>query len=456
MLFRISKFLLYASAFTVVLVSLSTLFPFIVGKYTYFRAVVDLALITFLAGLIWSPGAESYLATLKERFRSPLVIAVTAFVALFLLAGIFGVRPSFSFWSNFERGEGGLQMLHLYALFILLITLLRENYEWRRLFWMSVIAGALMILYGVLAGLGAPIGGWGSVGPSFSELGSGFRFQGSIGNSGYVAGYLVFALFFAAYLLVDSRRSLRSPQSLALMALIILFAAFVFMSGTRGGLFGLIAGAGVALIYTAWHKKPWRKWVLFLAVLGLIAVGMLFHFRTTEFVQAMPGGRLFNFTLEDVDVADRLIMWRTAMEGWKARPLLGWGPENFLMVFDSHFNPAYFHPERGFGAWFDRAHSVFFDYLAETGILGLAAYISIFICLALLLVKCRSREEAQRDPRRLVIQALFVWAIVAYLVQVLFDVLALYLPLFTLFGFAVYHFLPLGSDRSPEQKTDKA
>ena len=63
-------------------------------------------------------------------------------------------------------------------------------------------------------------------------------------------------------------------------------------------------------------------------------------------------------------------MWNIAWEGFKVRPIFGWGPENFLKVFDTHFDTRYFNPVDGFGAWFDRAHSVYFDYLVETGALG--------------------------------------------------------------------------------------
>jgi hypothetical protein len=54
----------------------------------------------------------------------------------------------------------------------------------------------------------------------------------------------------------------------------------------------------------------------------------------------------------------------------------------------------------------------------------------------------------------MVIQGLFLGILVTYLVQgtVLFDVFALYLPLFTLFAFAVYYFYPaVPSERKPQQ-----
>ena len=45
---KITKFFLYAAPFSAVIVSRGTLFPFIVGKYVFFRTTVALALIFFL------------------------------------------------------------------------------------------------------------------------------------------------------------------------------------------------------------------------------------------------------------------------------------------------------------------------------------------------------------------------------------------------------------------------
>src|SRR5438876_1024509 len=145
-LFKTSRFFLYAAVFFVAIMSTSTLFPFIVGKYVWFRVSVDLAFITFLLGLIFDAEAEQVLGRLKHVFKSPLTLAVSAFALAVMLAVLFGYSPWYSFWSNFERGEGGLQMLHLYVFFALLVTLFKEEKHWRTIFWCSIAGAFLMIL----------------------------------------------------------------------------------------------------------------------------------------------------------------------------------------------------------------------------------------------------------------------------------------------------------------------
>ena len=90
--FKISKFFVYMALFSVVLVSTETLFPFIVTKYVFFRASVGLAFISFLLGWLFLGEKESkdFEREALGRLKSPLFIAVSLFVLIFIIAGVFG------------------------------------------------------------------------------------------------------------------------------------------------------------------------------------------------------------------------------------------------------------------------------------------------------------------------------------------------------------------------------
>lgn len=459
MSFKLSKFFIYASVFFVGIVSVSTLFPFIVGKYVWFRSTIGLAVIFFCIGLIQDPQSH-YLDRLKKLFKNPIVIAVTAFVAAFILAGMFGVNPVSSFWSNFERGEGGLQVLNFYAFFLLLGTLFSERKDWDKMFWMMCIVSLLMIGYGVgahLKTIDAPaaegeVGGAmyqtfkNFIGPSFND--EGFRFQGSIGNPAYVAVFLIFSIFYALNLLIRKYRDrLLSFQAISLYVLIAIFGTFFILAATRGAFLGLLAGLFVALLYLGLSKKEWRKYALGGIVAIAIVVGGLFAFKNNETVKSLPFSRLLDISVTTKTFADRATIWKMAIDGFKERPIFGYGPENFIYVFDRHFNPEYYKPGEGFGAWFDRAHSLIFDYLVETGIVGLLSFAAIFITLFFLFFKEILAKRNEKDDRHThlsrepkILQAFLLMVVVAYLVQglVLFDVSTTYLNLFLVLAFSVY------------------
>jgi len=448
--FKASKFFLYLVPLAVVLVTASTLFPFIVGKYVWFRTTVDLALVFFLLGLLFQDKLSVVSRRLSVVFREPLVIAVSAFAGIFLLACLFGVNPSYSFWSNFERGEGGLQLLHLWLFFVLLVTLFQDERDWRRLFGWMLAGGALSAVYGLLAGWGVEK----FIGPRFSE--EGFRFQASIGNPAYVAAYALFLISYVIYLLRDvwRQKKLISAGGILLLVLGLGFLVMFFAAATRGAFLGLVAAAVAFAGYFVFIRRRWRKWLVGGVVVLLLIVGTFVYLKDTPFVRSIPGSRIFDISFSANTFKDRAIMWKIAWDGFKERPLLGWGPENFIKVFAHDFNTAYFKPSQGFGAWFDRAHSVYFDYLVEIGALGLLAFLSMFAVLYWKLFRVGRTVEVKELPTNQSARhapaaptglspfvGAFLFAVpVAYLVQgiVLFDVLVIYLNVFIFFAFAAY------------------
>ncbi len=473
--FKISKFFLYLIPFSVVIVSVSTLFPFIVGKYVFFRAAVGLALIFFLLGLLFQDKSLVVSRWLSVIFKRPLVIAVSLFALIFVLAGFFGVDPAFSFWSNFERGEGGLQMFCLGIFFLLISLLFREKKDWQMMFWVSIIAALLMIFYGIGAGLkyfdaetvvrnigGVPqktLTGEGGflyqtfksfVGPDFR--GSGVRFAGSIGNPAYVATYLVFILFYCLYLFIDCAKEkkkniknlLLSPKIIFLTAIMAIFIIFFFLAATRGAFIGLIAALLFLFLYLGFSIKTWRKRLSAGIVLLLLAVGGLIYFKDAPLIKSFPGSRIFDISFKTENFQNRTVIWKMAIDGFKERPILGWGPENFMSVFDKYYNPKHYSTTAGFGAWYDRAHNIYLDYLIQAGILGLLSFLGIFAVFYRQLIKFQisSLKSKILDKNILFKNALIFALPLAYLIQglVLFDILPTYINLFLFLGFAAHKF----------------
>ena len=436
--FKVSRFFLLTAILCVVIVTTSTLFPFIVGKYSWFRTSVDIALIFSLLGLAFQKDAKIFTDNVKKVFRSPIIWAVTIFVAVFLLAGFFGIDPHLSFWSNFERGEGGFQMFHLYVFFLLASILFREERDWQKAMKWFLAGGLLMALYGIAAGIKIQ----GFIGPAFGD--PGFRFQGSIGNPAYVATFAVFMIFYCLYLLFNQyRHKLKSAGAISLFVILGISIAAFLAAATRGAFVGLIAAAIVFLAYFAYSHKSWRKWTLAAGAVLIIFVISLVVFKNTGFVQGIPGSRIFDLSLTTQTLGDRMIIWRTAWDGFKDRPILGWGPENFLQVFDRYYQTELFTPTRGFGAWFDRAHSLIFDYLAETGVVGFLAFASIFFAFFWRFFRSQRQNLATALNRRSSLEKSLILALpVAYLVQglVLFDVLPIYINIFFFLSFSVYLF----------------
>lgn len=465
---KASKFFLYLVPFTILVVSRSTLFPFIVGKYFFFRVFVDLALIAFVWA--WAKGELSANSqqpinnknnkpasfSARKLLSSPLVIAVFVFTFIFLLAGFLGYNPSASFWSNFERGEGGLQILHLFIFFALMVLLFRDEKSWRKMLKLSILAAVLMISYGLLAAVYNKAGQ--QVFPSFmgpSLCDPNVRFSGSLGNPAYLGTFMIFSLFFTAVLLNKGWKVYKKWLKWLLAGLLVFFSLALLFSQTRGALLGLIAGIIFGLFYLLFSlpKGKMRKIVFAGTVIFIIIGGLVFQFRHS--LNLMPfckndtgANRILDITPDATSFQTRLLLWKQALILTKERPLLGWGPENFSPAFEKHYRPE-------FTVWFDRAHSVYFDYLAETGILGFLSYLGIFavfywqffkkMTIGKNLLSAQSGLPADKKDSanaRLFRNALFFALPVAYLVQgiVLFEVLPIYICLFTFLAFMNFKF----------------
>ncbi len=514
---HIAKWYLYIAVFAVVIVMDSIFFPFIGGKDYFFRFTVELSLIFFIFAWAFEM-QEGELAThLRATFKKPLVIAVSAFVFVFLLACLFAYDVHAAFWSNYERGEGGFQMIHYYLFFLLLVLLLRAEGEWKNIFKFSLAAAGLTILYGIggnflASGFIGPYTGGGAPSGWWHTLIDG-RFQGSLGNPAYVAPYLIFSMFYVGYLWLSRAREGKISRLMtggyAILLLILLF--FFMISQTRGAFLGLVAGVYLLLLYLGYSEPRYRKFSLGLLAILFVAGGFVVHYVHQQFLSnpqspllaAIPGIRLFDLPVSgsvlliagvvgllaavliefarekkalwwvlialcvvvlggglyaksvgrvpsfaDPTTSTRFWVWGEAWQGFLERPVLGWGPENFTAVFDKYFNPKFYVPGQGTETWFDRAHSVFFDYLAETGALGLLSYLSIFGVFAWEFFARRRHENMTTSA--IVTRGLILAVPVAYLGQgvAIFDVLPMYLCLFLFLGFAAYYFYGRGEQRA--------
>jgi O-antigen ligase len=460
MIFKLSRILLYASVFAPVVVTTSTVYPAVVGPDTWFRCTIGLALVCFFVGVTRDHReAERYRARAHAALTSPLGVAVSAFVAAFLLACLAGIDRTSSFWSNFERGQGGLETVTLYIFFLLLVTLLDSEAAWAVLLRCFVAAALLSVVYGVLVGFGVE----GLAGGTFDL--DGYRFAGSLTNSAVFGGYALFAIGFALQIALTPRpqpsaghggarrNTTRKPPrasagsrgagargSLNTLAAVppVIFLISLLFAAQRGDILGLLVGIFVFLLSLAWSRPHWRRPIL--GACGAVFAGVvaLLLLRDAPLLQRLPFARVLDVSLTTRSVADRRGFWRMAWEGFLQRPLLGFGPENLLVWFQRDFNPDIYKPPEALWGVPDRAHNVLFDYLGATGIVGTLAYLSMFVAYYRTVMRTTKASSASAAQR-----ALLLAVPAAYLGQgmAMFDCLPVLLGLFALFAFVLHRSL---------------
>lgn len=359
---------LFALPFVVWIVTPSLFFPYITGKNFAFRIIVEIIASAWLALALVCPPYRPK--------RNWILAAFALFVVVLAVADLQGVNPFKSFWSNFERMDGWVTLAHLLVYLVVAVSVLNSENLWRRLWQTSLCISMILSVYGLLQVAGIL---------ALGQVGSGglaARVDATFGNPIYLAAYLLFHIFIAALLWVQMWSERPAGKRLPLSiwyggAIALDMAAFLF-TGTRGTMLGLLGGALLsALIFLLLARSSKTAWRLSVGLVAFIVVvsGGFWLIRGASWVRNVGFlDRLATISLSDSTVKARFLNISIAWQGVKERPILGWGQENYAIVFDKYYDPRMYGQE----PWFDRVHDIIFDWWIAGGTLGLLAYLSIF------------------------------------------------------------------------------
>ena len=423
MLVKISRIFIYAALVTPIFLNRSLFFPFISGKQIFFRVCVEAALGFFLLHLAVilfnrnSTRIKTTLAGLKHHLSHPIIICLAIFAFGFVISTLFSQSPTAAFWSNYERGDGAFQILH-YVLFAILIKILfTEERLLARLIITNIVVSIPVCFYALAQMLADP--------SNTTILSAGSRVSGTLGNPSYLAGYLIFNICFMVYFL------LRSKDTLVQIGLGLLTALQIFLiikAQTIGAALGIFIGLVVFAIHLALTTKDKRIKKIGLYVGGAAVAFTLIFFatRSAPFWQKVPlFERITNISQAYENLKPRLWAWNSAVSGFKEKPIIGWGLENFPYAFDKYYDARHFGRE----SFFDRTHNLFLEYLIGGGLLSFIPWLLVFFFY----------YRGLRKRPTSIWKSILVAMPAIYLVQgfVLFDVLSIYLPLFLLLIFVV-------------------
>ncbi len=385
-------------------------FPFITGKNFAFRILVEVML-----------GAWAMLLFIDASYRpkfSWVLAAAGTFLAVIAIADFNGVNPYKSFWSNYERMEGLITHAHLFLYFIIAATVLRTEEVWKWSFRTSLSASLIVAAYAFSQKFGMQ-----------AIHQSATRLDASFGNSAYLAVYALFHIFLATFLYLRSEKKNGLHWIYPVVAVVNFFV--LFFTQTRGSLLGLVGGFFLAtlLVSILGKDEPRVRKYAVGGIVGVVAlVGAFIAFKDSSLIQSSETlKRMATISLSDSTTNSRFMIWEMSWEGFKERPLLGWGQENFLYVFAKHYNPKMYNQE----PWFDRSHDVFFDWLIAGGILGLLAYLSMFAALLYYLWFTNKHRFSLLE------RAIFTGMLAGYFIHniFVFDNLTSYLIFFSLLAY---------------------
>jgi len=382
------------------------------GKTILFRNIVAILLFLYIAQTL-----------IKKEFiikTSKVLWWLLGLLGIFGLATIFSMDKVFSFWGNPYRA-GGFLNFAFYIIFAVLAFLILKKSDWPKMLNLSLIVGVFVSLigvfqnYGILSKIFVPVADqpW-----------------STIGGSTFLAAYLLFLVFLSLTFIIKSIKNLDRGWFFYLPAL-LLYLFVIFLTISRAAYIGLFIG----LIYFIFayptsgeRLKRFKKALLVLAGLAIIFV---------VFVNVFPNenapGFIKRLSIEKGLNDPRLAVWQVSTKAILDKPLLGYGPENFSIAFDEHYDISLKKLRMTPGesvptSWYDRAHSIIFEVATTAGIPALIIYLGLFVSLFIGLRKKTLINHGLKT------------ALLAYFVSNVFgfDVFSTYLLFFLLVAYSMF------------------
>jgi O-antigen ligase/tetratricopeptide (TPR) repeat protein len=365
LLIRLIRVGLFAIPFIALLIVPSMLYTALTPKAFAFRIIVEV-----LSGLWLS--LALFFAQYRPR-RSWILPTFALFLLVMALANAQGVDPFNSFWGTLSRMDGWITLVHLFAYIVIASSMLTTERLWLSLFRLSLGISVLVSAYGILellnlTPLHRPNHDWRQT-----------RMVGTFQDEFSLSVYMLFHIFIAALLWATASKNhinqkTRYTVRLAYGAVIFIDTFALFASGTRGVVLGLAVGIMVTSALLAIISTSSR--IRFTAIgvivsLLMCATALAMH---TPLQNGPSLSRLASLSVSDADVASRYYIYTTGWHGFLERPFMGWGQENYGIVFGRYYDP-----NINSRQWADRAHDIVLEMLVAGGLVGLLSYLAIFL-----------------------------------------------------------------------------
>ncbi|MBO9344428.1 MAG: O-antigen ligase family protein, partial [Chloroflexi bacterium] len=336
-------------------------------KLTTLRSI---ALVMAMAWLVkWFEERRNPARDRHINWRTPLVLPTLITVVVYMISTAVSVAPRTSLLGSYQRLQGTYTTLAYIVVFLMILQGMRQRAQVERLLTVMILNSLPISIYGILQRLQLDPLPWG--GDTVE------RVAGNMGNSIFIAAYLVMTFFVTLYRIADSFVAVfRSSQPrwadvvrAAGYILIAIANAIVvlILAGSRGPQLGWLGGLMFfALLMVQLIRQRKLRFGLTLAMIaaGIAGLGFLYLINVTRNDQSFDWLRQFPLfrrlstvlTTEEGTNAVRVLIWEGAAklvlphdpieqpdgtpDPFNAiRPLVGYGPESMYVAYNRFYPP---------------------------------------------------------------------------------------------------------------------
>ena len=342
--------------------------------------------------------------------RNPVDWLILAFLAWVTLSTVLSISPPTAFFGKYRRFEGLASFINYAVIYFLVLQFADRPSRVRRLaqslFWSGVVVAG----YGVMQNLGLEPVKWGQL--PFEAR----RAFSTYGNPDLLGGFLMFSLPISLGL-VFSEDKLKMRIVYWLGFAINIWCWIVAF--TRGAWIGGLVSVPLVIFIAFRHRAQFFKvdWVP-VGVVGAMAAGIVGQSLTNK-SDVMNVAARFRSIL-DFQVGSgrsRTEIWQAALAAVKDRPILGFGPDTFRLVFP-RYKPVEYVADAGYRSVADNVHNYPLQLAAGIGIVGALLMYGIFGWTA---VRSAPLVFKKSEDHRRILFGAFWAACAGYLVQLMFG-----------------------------------
>lgn len=415
-------------------------------------------------------GAVWFMKMIAERKilirRTPLDIPIILFLISQIISSIFSLDPHVSFWGFYSRFNGGLLSFITYILLYYAFVSNLELIHVLRSIKISLISCVITALWGLPSHFGYD--------PTCllfrGELNTNcwtdafrptIRVFSTLGQPAWFAAYLdVLLPISIAYVLITAKEKKKNTMAVFL-AITLLFYICLMFANTRAGTLGFFV-TDIILWVILFARKifNFKKTLKYFLIIHL-------GFALCNFLFGAPIGSLDKYTLPQLQkkftanaqrlkaditkknvikitgITDsaqiRLIVWKGAINAWKASPIFGTGVETFAYAYYLH-RPAEHNMTSEWDYLYNKAHNEYLNYLTTTGIIGLASYLSIIFVFLYVTFKAIMSKKERGHSELILIIALFASFLTILITNffgfsvVIINLFLFFIPIFVFFS----------------------
>lgn len=342
--------------------------------------------------------------------HTPVDWLILVFLAWVTVSTIFSIHPPTALFGKYRRFEGLLSFITYATAYFLVLQFADRPSRIKQAAQSLFFSGVLVAGYGAAQSFGRDMLQWGQL-PFEAN-----RSFSTYGNPDLLGGFLMFGVFISIALALAERNLVwRGVYWFG-----FLLNSYVVISAfTRSAWVGAFVGGIVFIIIAIRQQVDWKTedWVFSGAAAAAVLGAAVSSLSNTNAVMNFGQRFVSIFQFGEGSAKTRFQIWSAAWRGVQDRPIFGFGPDTFRLIFPK-YKPVEYVKDAGYLSVADNVHNYPLQLAAGIGIPGVLMFYGIFgwaMWRSAPLVFAREKSGS-----RMVLAGFWV-ACIAYLVHLLFG-----------------------------------